>query len=89
MSLLTSEVLSSAEVERKVTLKQEGKPEHIWDKIVPGKMARFILDNTSLDQEQCLLDQVFIKDEDKKVSQYIASYANDVSVVGFKRVSLG
>ena len=89
MSQLTSEVLSSAEEEIKVTLKQEGKPEHIWDKIVPGKMARFILDNTSLDQEQCLLDQVFIKDEDKKVSQYIASYANDVSVVGFKRVSLG
>ena len=89
MSQLTSEVLSNAEEEIKATLKNEGKPEHIWDKIVPGKMTRFILDNTTLDQEQCLLDQVFIKDEDKKVSQYIASYANDVSVVGFKRVSLG
>ena len=89
MSQLTSEVLSNAEEEIKATLKQEGKPEHIWDKIVPGKMNRFILDNTTLDQEQCLLDQVFIKDEDKKVSQYIASYTNDVSVVGFKRVSLG
>ena len=89
MSQLTSEVLSNAEEEIKTTLKQEGKPEHIWDKIVPGKMTRFILDNTTLDQEQCLLDQVFIKDEDKKVSQYIASYTNDVYVVGFKRVSLG
>ena len=89
MAQLTSEVLSNAEEEIKTTLKQEGKPEHIWDKIVPGKMNRFILDNTTLDQEQCLLDQVFIKDEDKKVSQYIASYTNDVSVVGFKRVSLG
>ena len=89
MSQLTSEVLSNAEEGIKATLKQEGKPEHIWDKIVPGKMTRFILDNTTLDQEQCLLDQVFIKDEDKKVSQYIASYANDVLVVGFKRVSLG
>ena len=89
MSQLTSEVLSNAEEGIKATLKQEGKPEHIWDKIVPGKMTRFILDNTTLDQEQCLLDQVFIKDEDKKVSQYIASYTNDVSVVGFKRVSLG
>ena len=89
MSQLTSEVLSNAEEEIKATLKNEGKPEQIWDKIVPGKMTRFILDNTTLDQEQCLLDQVFIKDEDKKVSQYIASYANDVSVVGFKRVSLG
>ncbi len=89
MSQLTSEVLSNAEEEIKATLKNEGKPEHIWDKIVPGKMTRFILDNTTLDQEQCLLDQVFIKDEDKKISQYIASYANDVSIVGFKRVLLG
>jgi len=89
MSQLTSEILSKAEEEIKTTLKNEGKPEHIWDKIVPGKMTRFILDNTTLDQEQCLLDQIFIKDENKKVSEYINSYDNNVSVIGFKRVSLG
>ena len=69
-------------------LKDQGKPEHIWDKIVPGKIDRFISDNTTLDQEMCLLDQVFIKDESKKVSDYISSYG-DVSVTSFKRVSLG
>ena len=37
----------------------------------------------------CRAFDLRIKDEDKKVSQYIASYTNDVSVVGFKRVSLG
>jgi elongation factor Ts len=26
-------------------LKAEGKPEQIWDKIIPGKVQRFISDN--------------------------------------------
>ena len=69
-------------------LKSEGKPEHIWDKIVPGKIERFISDNTSLDQEQCLLDQNFIKDESINVDSYIKSYG-DINVISFKRVSLG
>ena len=66
----------------------EGKPEKIWDKIVPGKVSRFIADNTTLDQEMCLLDQDFIKDEKLNVAAYIATYG-DVSVSEFKRVSLG
>ena len=69
-------------------LKAEGKPEQIWDKIVPGKIERFISDNTTLDQEQCLLDQNFIKDENKNVTEYIKSYG-DVAVSDFKRVALG
>jgi elongation factor Ts len=79
---LTDEVLAKAE------LAAEGKPEKIWDKILPGKMDRFISDNTTLDQEQCLLDQNFIKDEKKSVAAYVDSYG-DVAVTGFKRVSLG
>ena len=51
-------------------------------------MDRFISDNTTLDQEQCLLDQNFIKDESKSVADYISSYG-DVDVSSFKRVSLG
>ena len=89
MSQLTDDVLRDAEDLAKDQLKAEGKPEHIWDRIIPGKMDRFISDNTTLDQEQCLLDQVFIKDENKKVSEYIASYGDKISVTGFKRVSLG
>ncbi|MCL4130139.1 UNVERIFIED_CONTAM: hypothetical protein GTU68_043793 [Idotea baltica] len=38
--------------------------------------------------EQCLLDQAFIKDEKKSVSQYVKTYG-DVTVVDFKRVALG
>jgi len=88
MSQITPEVLAKAEEEAKAQLKAEGKPEQIWDKILPGKIERFISDNTTLDQEQCLLDQKFIKDEKKSVADYVKSYG-DVAVTSFKRVSLG
>ncbi len=88
MAQLTPEVLAKAEEAAKAELKAEGKPEQIWDRILPGKMERFISDNTTLDQEQCLLDQKFIKDEKIDVSKYVASYG-DVALTGFKRVTLG
>ncbi|TYB78445.1 translation elongation factor Ts [Bizionia myxarmorum] len=88
MAQLTPEVLAQAEEDAKAELKAEGKPEQIWDKILPGKMERFISDNTTLDQEQCLLDQRFIKDEKQSVAQYVESFDN-VSITDFKRVALG
>ena len=88
MAQLTPEALAKAEEEAKTQLAAEGKPEKIWDKILPGKMERFISDNTTLDQEQCLLDQKFIKDEKIDVAKYVASYG-DVALTGFKRVNLG
>ncbi|MFI1744478.1 MULTISPECIES: translation elongation factor Ts [Thalassobellus] len=88
MAQLTPEVLAAAEETAKAELKAEGKPEQIWDRILPGKMERYISDNTTLDQEQCLLDQKFIKDEKIDVAKYVASYG-DVALTGFKRVTLG
>ena len=88
MAQLTPEVLANAEADAKAQLKSEGKPEQIWDKILPGKMDRFISDNTTLDKEQCLLDQDFIKDDKSTVAKYVASYGA-VEVIGFKRVALG
>ncbi len=82
MSQLTNEVMAEAEQTVKVALIAEGKPEHILDKIIPGKMDRYISDNTTLDQEMCLLDQDFIKDEKQSVSDYIKTYS-DVEVSGF------
>ncbi len=88
MAQLTDDVLANAKSEIEAQLKAEGKPEQIWNKIVPGKIDRFVSDNTTLDQEMCLLDQDFIKDESKNVAEYISTYG-DVSVSLFKRVSLG
>ncbi len=84
---LTPDVLAKAEEAAREELKAEGKPENIWDRILPGKMDRFIKDNTTLDLEKALLDQAFIKDEKKNVAEYVKSFG-DVEVVGFKRVSL-
>lgn len=84
---ITDAVLAKAEEDAKAELKAEGKPEQIWDKILPGKIARFISDNTTLDQEKALLDQNFIKDDSKKVADYVNGF--NVEITGFKRVSLG
>jgi elongation factor Ts len=83
---ITPEVLAKAEEDAKAELKAEGKPEQIWDKIIPGKIARFISDNTTLDQEKALLDQNFIKDESKKVADHVNAFGTEI--VGFKRVTL-
>ena len=88
MAQLTDEIIDKAKSDIKEQLASEGKPEHIWDKIIPGKLDRFISDNTTLDKEMCLLDQVFIKNESQNVSDYISTYG-DVAVSSFKKVSLG
>jgi|TARA_B110000977_G_scaffold151560_1_gene192370 elongation factor Ts len=88
MSQLSDAVIAEAKTAIEAQLASEGKPEKIWDKIVPGKVTRFIADNTTLDQEMCLLDQDFIKDEKMNVAGYIATFG-DVTIADFKRVALG
>ena len=84
---LSEAVLSEAKEAIIAELKAEGKPEQIWDRILPGKLERFIADNTTLDQEKCLLDQSFIMDEKQTVAQYLST-KGDVDVISFERVSL-
>ena len=61
---------------------QEGKPEHIVEKIAMGKLNKFFKDNT-------LLNQQFVKDNKKSVSDYLKSIDNDLTVTDFKHVTLG
>ncbi|MEA1953451.1 MAG: translation elongation factor Ts [Campylobacterota bacterium] len=93
MSQLTQEVMAEAETALKAELAAEGKPEKIWDRILPGKIARFIADNTTLDQEQCLLDQNFVMDDSKTVAQYIAEKAKaaggTAEITNFTRLEVG
>ncbi len=86
---LTAEVMAAAEEAIKAELKAEGKPEKIWDKIVPGKLERFVADNTLLDQERCLLSQFFALDDTKTVAQAIAGFAEGAELIEFKRVAVG
>ncbi|WP_295022092.1 translation elongation factor Ts [Sulfurimonas sp.] len=75
MSQLTPDVLKTAEDAIKTELASEGKPEKIWGNIIPGKMARFIADNTTLDKELALLDQNYVMDDSMSVAEAIAKEA--------------
>ena len=86
---LTPEVMAKAEADIKSQLEAEGKPEKIWDKIVPGKLERFVSDNTLLDQERCLLSQTYALDDTKTVEAAIADLSSDAEIVAFKRVAVG
>jgi len=93
MSQLTDTVMAEAEAALKAELAAEGKPEKIWDRILPGKIARFISDNTTLDQEQCLLDQKFVMDDSKTVAEYFAEKVKAAGGTGeitnFTRLEVG
>lgn len=84
---MTPEVMAKVEAEIKAELAAEGKPEKIWDKILPGKLERFIADNTLLDQERCLLSQFFVLDDTKTVETAIKEFGGEL--VDFKRVAVG
>jgi len=65
---------------------ESGKAEKFLDKIVEGKMERFY-------SEVCLVEQAFIKDPDKKVSDIIADaiarLGENIQVRRFARYHLG
>lgn len=84
---LTDEVIAQAKENIKSELAAEGKPEKIWDKIIPGKMERFMLDNTKVDQAYTLLAQVYIMDDSKTVEAYLESV--NAKVVSFVRFEVG
>ena len=86
---LTPEVMAQAEEDIKKQLTEEGKPEKIWDKIIPGKLERFVADNTLLDQERCLLSQVFALDDTKTVEAAIIDFGNGAELIEFKRAAVG
>ena len=58
----------------------EGKPEAIAEKIVEGRIGKFF-------SEICLVDQAFVKDPNKKVSQLLKE--TDSEVVEFARFEKG
>jgi elongation factor Ts len=65
---------------------QEGKPEKVIDRIVEGRIKKFL-------SEVALLDQAFVKDPDRSVAELLreagANAGSDVAVAAFKRFRLG
>lgn len=86
---ITPDVIAKVEEDIKAELRAEGKPEKIWDKILPGKIQRFFDDNTSLDQERCLLNQKYALDDSKTVEEAIQQFSKQSSVVAYRRVAIG
>ncbi len=66
--------------------KEQGKPDNIIEKMVVGKVNKFIA-------ESCLADQAFIKDPDVKVKNLVENVGKevgtDISIGGFVRFKVG
>lgn len=88
-SQLTAEILATAEEKMKEELRASGKPEKIWDKIIPGQLERFIADNTQLDQQYALLSQFYVLDDKKTVEQAIKDTDASIEIVDYVRFELG
>ncbi|HLL45849.1 MAG TPA: translation elongation factor Ts [Longimicrobiaceae bacterium] len=67
-------------------MRESGKPENIWDKIVDGKMEKFYA-------EQALLEQPFVKNPDITVGQLVTEVSSKtgekIEVRRFTRYALG
>ncbi len=64
----------------------EGKPEHIVEKIVEGRLSKFF-------SEKCLLEQPWIKDDSKTIkdllTDYITKLGENIRVKRFCRFEIG
>jgi len=66
--------------------RSSGKPENIIEKMVEGRMNKFF-------QENCLMEQVYIKDSDKKVidimTETIATLGENITISRYTRFAVG
>jgi elongation factor Ts len=73
-------------VEREIAIgmdqaRAEGKPENMLEKIAQGKLGKFYKESTLLNQE-------FVKDNSKTISQMLDGIEKGLTVKAFKRISL-
>lgn len=80
------EVLTKEKEIMKAQVIESGKPENIADKIVDGKISKYYEDN-------CLVNQVYIRDSKKKISdllnELIAKVGENIRIRRFVRYQLG
>ncbi len=66
--------------------KATGKPDNVIEKIVDGKLNKYF-------QENCLIEQVYIKDSDKKikdlVTETIATLGENITINRYSRFAVG
>jgi len=90
---LTPDVMAAAEEAIKAKLLADGKPEKIWANIIPGSLARFVADNTTLDKELALLDQNYVMDDSMTVAEAVtkeaAKFGGTAEIVEFVKYEVG
>lgn len=83
---VSQELLDSERTIYRRQAEQEGKPEKVLDKIVDGKLAKFLA-------QVALLEQTFVKDPDHTIGDLLrdasVEVGAEVSVTGFHRFKLG
>jgi elongation factor Ts len=62
--------------------KEDGKPDDIAEKVAMGRVQKFY-------KENCLLEQVFVKDSSKTVKEVVKDVDSEATVSSFKRVAIG
>ena len=66
----------------KEQIRAEGKPENMIEKIAQGKINKFYLEYT-------LLNQQFIKDDKKTIRQFLEGINKNLKITAMKRVKIG
>ncbi|HEX8453149.1 MAG TPA: translation elongation factor Ts [Longimicrobium sp.] len=83
---ISPEVLERERNVYREQMRESGKPEHIWDKIVDGKVEKFYA-------ESVLLEQPFVKNPDETVGEMITRVSGitgeKIEVRRFTRYQLG
>ncbi len=79
---IDSKVIAQEREVAKELLIKEGRPEHLFDKIINGKLQRFYKENTLLNQESII-------EEKKSVKNYIKAFDSSVEITEFQLYSLG
>ena len=84
---LNAEAMDQGAIDREKAVyveqaRESGKPDNIIEKMVEGRMRKFF-------EENCLVDQAFIMDTDRKVGQIVEGAENGAKITAYTRFGLG
>jgi elongation factor Ts len=83
---VAEEVIEKEKSSYRAQALEEGKPEHIVDRIIEGRLEKFY-------QDICIMEQTFVKDEDKTIQDLIndaiAKLGENIVLRRFVRYEVG
>jgi elongation factor Ts len=83
---VAEEVIEKEKSSYRAQALEEGKPEHIVDRIIEGRLEKFY-------QDTCIIEQPFVKDEDKTIQDLIndaiAKLGENIVLRRFVRYEVG